>query len=388
MRPAPVAAAAGGAEGGAGDGAQRKRPRLSGPGLVRLNVGGFRFETTRDTLCRTSCYFARLLSEEWPVTTDEDGNIFIDRDGSVFDIVLNYLRHGQLQPATRQALEKARLEAQFYALDGLTSLLDEALNPAPVPTRTFDYHFDGDCNGLLYWIGSAGRTRKWLNPFTDGRVNVFPSGLPGAFARESDGEEGHKLVERSIVTDSGVCFMGVSWTLDLFDVRLRPSAYTLRACSSCEGVSDWTLWGSVDAHNWELLHDARNVATFSLQNPGCACHGHEFGEDAGLDFEMEQTLVRTIQLNTASNAFYRYIKVSDALAGRCDFDQYRTECAHVYGIELYGDAWFTSDPAWPFGREVDLPAGGQPTPSLDEVEGGRHTPLPPLHQGPGLHPIV
>jgi len=53
--------------------------------IIRLNIGGFIFETTRDTLLNTGGenYFTSLLSGRIPSTIDRNGAYFIDRDGQV-----------------------------------------------------------------------------------------------------------------------------------------------------------------------------------------------------------------------------------------------------------------------------------------------------------------
>src|ERR1700722_10791527 len=67
-----------------------------GPGTIRtirLNVGGCHFETSKETLVQCSGYFRTMLSGkfgDWHEGTSSE--IFIDRDGSHFAHLLNYLR--------------------------------------------------------------------------------------------------------------------------------------------------------------------------------------------------------------------------------------------------------------------------------------------------------
>jgi len=47
--------------------------------------------------------------------TDQNGNIFIDRDGSQFRLILNFLRDGSCSlPSTDLAVEELLVEAQYY----------------------------------------------------------------------------------------------------------------------------------------------------------------------------------------------------------------------------------------------------------------------------------
>ena len=59
--------------------------------MVRLNVGGVRFDTTRDTLAQCE-YFACCLSGRLPHAEDAMGRLFIDRSGGLFAHVLEIMR--------------------------------------------------------------------------------------------------------------------------------------------------------------------------------------------------------------------------------------------------------------------------------------------------------
>ncbi|KAH7726365.1 Protein F18A11.5 b [Aphelenchoides avenae] len=86
-------------------------PATSALSRVVFNVGGRRFETTEQTL---------LDEREADPPVAE---VFIDRDPSHFESVLNFLRNGHLPPNASEAtiicLEK---EAQYYGLSELANL--------------------------------------------------------------------------------------------------------------------------------------------------------------------------------------------------------------------------------------------------------------------------
>ncbi len=48
--------------------------------------------------------------------------------------------------------------------------------PVAVPAE-FIYQYDFDENGLLYFLGTYGKTKSWLNPHTIGQVTVFASSI-------------------------------------------------------------------------------------------------------------------------------------------------------------------------------------------------------------------
>ena len=65
------------------------------PKIVRLSVGGVVFETSIETLCADpNSMLAAMFSGRHNVIKDEEGRYFIDRDGTHFRYILNYLRDG------------------------------------------------------------------------------------------------------------------------------------------------------------------------------------------------------------------------------------------------------------------------------------------------------
>ena len=94
--------------------------------IVRLNVGGTRFYTTRQTLLASSHpnFFHGLLSGRMSTAMDETGAYFIDRDPEPFPAVLNYLRTNNWE-GSKKALE----EAKFYGVEVtlMTSVTDANL---------------------------------------------------------------------------------------------------------------------------------------------------------------------------------------------------------------------------------------------------------------------
>ena len=65
-----------------------------------------------------------MFSGRHNIKTEEDGSIFIDRDGEHFKLILNYLRDGKLPSGlsndTREALAA---EAEYYRLEDLVERL-------------------------------------------------------------------------------------------------------------------------------------------------------------------------------------------------------------------------------------------------------------------------
>ncbi|KAJ1621182.1 hypothetical protein T492DRAFT_1072548 [Pavlovales sp. CCMP2436] len=96
---------------------------------VRLNVGGVRYETTRTTLTQfAGSYFSAMFGGLHPDAEDEDGRVFIDRDGDLFRHVLNYMRTGSVSlPQHREDAKAVHVE---LAYNGLSVPTDDSSHAA------------------------------------------------------------------------------------------------------------------------------------------------------------------------------------------------------------------------------------------------------------------
>lgn len=94
------------------------------PGVISLNVGGYKFVTTLSTLTKDSnSMLAAMFSGRHHLNTDSEGRYFIDRDGSYFEHILNFLRDSSHLPSAKIALEVYK-EAKFYQIEGLVETLE------------------------------------------------------------------------------------------------------------------------------------------------------------------------------------------------------------------------------------------------------------------------
>jgi len=120
--------------------------------LIRLNVGGERYTTTRATLTRyPHSMLGAMFSGALTTAVDEHGCFFIDRDGAMFRHVLNFLRSGQLSlPPNFQQLDQLAVEADFYQLEELIKEIS--------PLRTC-----GVCNYLEVCIHNLDRLVTFCN---------------------------------------------------------------------------------------------------------------------------------------------------------------------------------------------------------------------------------
>ncbi|XP_019616694.1 PREDICTED: BTB/POZ domain-containing protein KCTD19-like [Branchiostoma belcheri] len=102
--------------------------KMSGS-ILTLNVGGHIYTTTRSTLTRypdsmLGAMFGGNLENLWRAARDDQGRSFIDRDGTLFRHVLNFLRTSQLVlPEDFKELALLEIEADFYQIQPLIEAL-------------------------------------------------------------------------------------------------------------------------------------------------------------------------------------------------------------------------------------------------------------------------
>jgi hypothetical protein len=92
-------------------------------GLVVLNVGGHRYDTSVQTLRRLpDTFFTAYFSGRYAQSVCVDGSIFIDRNGELFQHVLEYMRDGVLSVTqhdfpTPGFMRDLKAEFDFYCID-------------------------------------------------------------------------------------------------------------------------------------------------------------------------------------------------------------------------------------------------------------------------------
>ncbi|XP_033261694.1 BTB/POZ domain-containing protein KCTD14 isoform X2 [Orcinus orca] len=91
--------------------------------VVELNVGGEFYTTTLGTLRKLpGSKLAEMFSSSAKACLDAEGRFFIDRCGTYFGPILEYLRSGQLPT---QHIPEVYREAQFYEIKPLIKLLED-----------------------------------------------------------------------------------------------------------------------------------------------------------------------------------------------------------------------------------------------------------------------
>lgn len=101
--------------------------------MIVLNVGGKKFTTSLQTItAEPGSMLGIMFSGHHIIKKQADGSIFIDRDGTHFDIILNYLRGNitskEHLPDDRNTLSQLSCEVQYYKLKGLLGIIEPIEN--------------------------------------------------------------------------------------------------------------------------------------------------------------------------------------------------------------------------------------------------------------------
>uniref|UniRef100_A0A0B7AH64 DUSP domain-containing protein n=1 Tax=Arion vulgaris TaxID=1028688 RepID=A0A0B7AH64_9EUPU len=104
---------------------------------IKLDIGGNQFTTSVLTLTRDpNSMLAAMFSGRHELKTESDGSYFIDRDGTHFRYVLNYLRDGCIKegtlPQSETTWRELLTEAEFFQLGGLADFLKELISKKDV----------------------------------------------------------------------------------------------------------------------------------------------------------------------------------------------------------------------------------------------------------------
>ena len=124
------------------DAMSKKLEHVHFSSTVKLDVGGHTFRTSVQTLTKDpNSMLAAMFSGKFDTKPAEDGAFFIDRDGTHFRFILNYLRTGKLTlPEGATFLKELAEEAEFYQIQGIMDELNspESAVQASKPSDPFE----------------------------------------------------------------------------------------------------------------------------------------------------------------------------------------------------------------------------------------------------------
>lgn len=90
--------------------------------VIEINIGGYIYKTTKLTLIKGTNFFSSLfesLDNGINTLRDSEGRIFVDRNGRIFEYILDYLRSDFLDINLLPQLDKnmVKRELDFYGID-------------------------------------------------------------------------------------------------------------------------------------------------------------------------------------------------------------------------------------------------------------------------------
>ena len=99
--------------------------------IISLNVGGVHYDVAYTTLtvCKDTM-LAKLVDGVIP-SREVNDRIFIDRNGKIFDHILDFLRNGNewMLPESSDLVKRIYLEAKFYGIEDLIKITNDRIVP-------------------------------------------------------------------------------------------------------------------------------------------------------------------------------------------------------------------------------------------------------------------
>jgi len=179
------------------DSMSKKLEHVHFSSTVKLNVGGHHFTTSLQTLTKDpNSMLAAMFSGKFEMKPSEDGTFFIDRDGTHFRFILNYLRNGQLiLPEGARFLKELEAEARFYQIQGI---LDELKPKTPE-------HFEE--SAILTNEEHRSVLKGWL-PSQEGKWRLLFRASRDGFATETFHSKCDNKGPTVTIVKSGNCIFG------------------------------------------------------------------------------------------------------------------------------------------------------------------------------------
>uniref|UniRef100_A0A182NEF2 E3 ubiquitin-protein ligase n=1 Tax=Anopheles dirus TaxID=7168 RepID=A0A182NEF2_9DIPT len=156
---------------------------------------------------------------------------------------------------------------QWYDMERSSFLYLRKMKEAKPGTMHFRYQHDFDENGIIYYIGTNGKTLEWVNPAQYGLVTVTSSeGKQLPYGKLED-----ILSRDSVSVNCHTKDNKKSWFAIDLGIYIIPTAYTLRHARGYgrSALRNWLFQMSKDAVNWVTL--LTHTDDKSLAEPGSTC---------------------------------------------------------------------------------------------------------------------
>ena len=235
-----------------------------------MNVGGWKFTTSLSTLrSEQGSMLEKMFSGQFPIRKEKDGSIFIDRSGSFFDFILDYLRGNMVavddlyfDDNTRKRLIK---EAEYYQLEGMKNILAFKSNEVRV---------DGDCKQEIVEIienvvQRKEHIRNVLNYSEKRNVNdgqlLSGSDLCSYYGFQHCSYH-NCVVEKKYKTNKDEVFRNKRWDGVKFDHVVFKHNITFKNCSFLKAIffhCEFTSNAVISFHECDLFDTDFSTANFN-----------------------------------------------------------------------------------------------------------------------------
>ena len=193
------------------DAMSKKLDQVHFSSTVKLNVGGQHFVTSVQTLRKDpNSMLAAMFSGKFDTKISEGGSFFIDRDGTHFRFILNYLRTGQLTlPEGATFLKELEEEAEFYQIQGIIDSLKPS-SEISKPNKPFEE------SEILTSEEHQQSLKGWLPTDLEGEWRLLFRASRDGFASENFHWKCDNKGPTVTIVKSGKCIFGgfteKSWT--------------------------------------------------------------------------------------------------------------------------------------------------------------------------------
>jgi E3 ubiquitin-protein ligase HECTD1 len=204
-------------------------------------------------------YGIQILTKRLRFRLERSGDTLFDRSG----------RNLKMEPLTTIGqLNKFLLKMvakQWYDMDRSTFLYLKKLKDGKV--STFKHQHDFDENGIIYFIGSNGKSTDWVNPGQYGLVTITSSeGRQLPYGKLEDILSRDSISVNCHTKDNKKAWFAIDLGMLVF-----PTAYTLRHARGYgrSALRNWLFQMSKDGVNWITL--VTHSDDKSLVEPGSTC---------------------------------------------------------------------------------------------------------------------